>query len=30
MTYFLKQKIDTAEATKKFLADVSPFGKVNA
>ena len=28
MTYFLKQKSDTVEATKKFLADVSPFGKV--
>ena len=28
MTYFLKQKSDTAEATKKFLSDVSPFGKV--
>ena len=28
MTYFLKQKSDTVEATKTFLADVSPFGKV--
>ena len=28
MTYFLKQKSDTVEATKKFLADVFPFGKV--
>ena len=28
MTYFLKQKSDTEEATKKVLADVSPFGKV--
>ncbi len=28
MIYFLKQKSDTVEATKKFLADVSPFGKV--
>ena len=28
MTYFLKQKRDTVEATKTFLADVSPFGKV--
>ena len=28
MTYFLKQKSDTVEATKKFLAHVSPFGKV--
>ena len=28
MTYFLKQKSDTAEATKEFLADVFPFGKV--
>ena len=28
MTYFLKQKSGTAEATKKFLSNVSPFGKV--
>ena len=28
MTYFLKQRSDTVEATKKFLADVPPFGKV--
>ena len=28
MTYFLKQKSDTVEDTKKVLADVSPFGKV--
>ena len=28
MTYFLKQKSETVEAAKKFLADVSPFGKV--
>ena len=28
MTYFLKKKSDTVEATKKFLVDVSPFGKV--
>ena len=28
MTYFLKQKSGTIESTKKFLADVSPFGKV--
>ena len=28
MTYFLKQKSDTFEATRKFLADVSPIGTV--
>ena len=28
MTYFLKEKSDTVEATKKFLADVFLFGKV--
>ena len=28
MVYFLKQKSDTVEATQKFLADTSPFGKV--
>ena len=28
MTYLIKQKNDTVEATKRFLADVSPFGKV--
>eukprot|EP00794_Sanderia_malayensis_P008499 gene8499-9408_t len=28
MTYFLKQKSDTVEATRKFLADISPIGKV--
>ena len=28
MTYFLKQKSDTVEATKRLLANVFPFGKV--
>ena len=28
MAYFVKQKSDTVEATRKLLADVSPFGKV--
>ena len=28
MVYFLKQKSDTLEATKKFFADVAPYGKV--
>jgi hypothetical protein len=27
--YFLKSKSDTSVATEKFLADVSPYGKVN-
>ena len=26
--YFLKQKSDTVEATEKFLADITPFGKI--
>ena len=26
--YFLKQKSDTVEATQKFLADTTPFGKI--
>lgn len=28
MIYFLKQKPDTLEATKQFLADTAPLGKV--
>ena len=28
MVYFLKQKSNTLEATKKFFADVAPYGKV--
>ena len=28
MVYFLKQKSDTVEATKKFLADTAPYGKI--
>ena len=28
MVYFLKQKSDTVEATRKFLADSAPYGKV--
>lgn len=27
-TYFLKNKIDTAKATKMFIADVAPYGKI--
>ena len=29
MIYFLKQKSDTLEATKQFLADTAPIGKIN-
>ena len=28
MTYFLKQKSNTVEATKRFLSDCSPFGQI--
>ena len=28
MVYFLKAKSDTCEATKKFLADIAPFGQI--
>ena len=28
MVYFLKKKDNTLEATEKFLADVSPYGKI--
>ena len=29
MIYLLKQKSDTLEATKQFLADTAPIGKIN-
>ena len=28
MTYFLKKKSNTMEATKRFLSDCAPFGKI--
>ena len=28
MVYFLKNKSDTCEATKKFLADIAPYGQI--
>jgi hypothetical protein len=28
VVYFLKQKLDTADAFRKFLTDIGPFGKV--
>ena len=28
VTYFLQQKSDTVKATKKYLADIAPYGKV--
>ena len=28
MVYFLKAKSDTCEATKKFSADIAPFGQI--